>query len=95
MKIINNSKIIFLFLASFIFLNACNPNISETTIYTSDFEEVKNGEVIDVPMKLSFQMIGDDADNSLEKSKNIAKYQRFTRLNGTKPRKFWKNGINR
>ena len=44
MKIIYDSKIIFLFLASFIFLNACNPNISETTIYTSDFEEVKNAE---------------------------------------------------
>ena len=73
MKIIHNSKIIFLFLASFIFLNACNPNISEITIYTSDFEEVKNGEVIEVPMKLSFQMIGDDTDDSLEKSKNIAK----------------------
>ena len=73
MKIIHNSKIIFLFLASFIFLIACNPNISETTIYTSDFEDVKNGKVIEVPMKLSFQMIGDDADNSLEKSKNIAK----------------------
>ncbi len=73
MKIIYKSKIIFLLLALFIFLNACNPNISETTIYTSDFEEVKNGEIIEVPMKLSFQMIGDDADNSLEKSKNIAK----------------------
>ena len=73
MKIINNLNIIFLFLVSFIFLNACNPNILETTIYTSDFEEVKNGEVIEVPMKLSFQMIGHDEDNSLEKSKNIAK----------------------
>ena len=73
MKIIYDLKIIFLFLASFIFLNACNPNISETTIYTSDFEEVKNGEVIEVSMRISFQMIGDDADNSLEKSKNIAK----------------------
>ena len=73
MKIIYNLNIIFLFLVSFIFLNACNPNILETTIYTSDFEEVKNGEVIEVPMKLSFQMIGHDEDNSLEKSKNIAK----------------------
>ena len=73
MKCKKNIKILFFLLFSFIFLNACNPNISETTIYTSDFEQVKNGEVIEVPMKLSFQMIGDDADNSLEKSKNIAK----------------------
>ena len=53
-------------------MNACNPNTSETTIYTSDVEEVKNGEIIEVPMKLSFQMLGEDTDNSLEKSKNIA-----------------------
>ena len=33
---------------------------------------VKKGEIVDVPMKLSFQMIGEDEDNSLEKSKNIA-----------------------
>ena len=33
-----------------IFLNACNPNTSETTIYTSDFEEVKN-ELIKINYK--------------------------------------------
>ncbi len=68
-----NIKNLYFLLFSFIFLNACNPNTSETTIYTSDVEEVKNGEIIEVPMKLSFQMIGEDSDNSLEKSKNIAK----------------------
>ena len=73
MKCKNKTKILFYLLLSFIFLNACNPNTSETTIYTSDFEQVKNGEVIEVPMKLSFQMIGDDADNSLEKSKILQK----------------------
>ena len=70
---INNLKICILLLLSFSFINACNPNISETKIYTSDFEQVKNGEVIEVPMKISFQMIGEDTDNSLEKSKTIAK----------------------
>ena len=54
------------------FLNACNPNSSQITIYTTDLEDVKKGEVIDIPMKLSFQMIGEDEDNSLEKSKSIA-----------------------
>ena len=72
MKCKKNIKILFFLLFSFIFLNACNPNTSETTIYTSDVEEVKNGEIIEVPMKLSFQMLGEDTDNSLEKSKNIA-----------------------
>ncbi len=66
------NKIIFFILSAFIFLNACNPNTSKTTIYTSDFEEVKNGEVVEVPMTLSFQMLGEDTDNSLEKSKKIA-----------------------
>ena len=72
MKSKKNIKILFFLLFSFIFLNACNPNSSETTIYTSDVEEVKNGQIIEVPMKLSFQMLGEDKDNSLEKSKNIA-----------------------
>ena len=53
-------------------LNACNPNSSQITIYTTDIDEVKKGEIVDIPMKLSFQMIGEDEDNSLEKSKNIA-----------------------
>ena len=56
----------------FLLLNACNPNSSQITIYTTDFDEVKKGEIVDIPMKLSFQMIGEDEDNSLEKSKNIA-----------------------
>ena len=65
-------KILIFLLFSSIFLNACKPNSFETIIYTSDVEEVKNGEIIEVPMKLSFQMLGEDTDNSLEKSKNIA-----------------------
>ena len=72
MRYNKNIKFLFFLLLSFIFLNACKPNTSETTIYTSDVEEVKNGEIIEVPMKLSFQMLGEDTDNSLEKSRNIA-----------------------
>ena len=72
MKSANKIKFYLLIFISFIFLNACNPNTSETTIYTSDFEDVIKGKVVDVPMKISFQMIGEDTDNSLEKSKNIA-----------------------
>ena len=41
MKCKKNIKILFLLLFSFVFLNGCNPNTSETTIYTSDVEEVK------------------------------------------------------
>ncbi len=67
-KIIN----LFLLINLLILLNACNPNSSQITIYTTDIEEVKKGEILDIPMKLSFQMIGEDEDNSLEKSKNIA-----------------------
>ena len=67
-KIIN----LFLFSNLLLLLNACNPNSSQITIYTTDIDEVKKGEIVDIPMKLSFQMIGEDEDNSLEKSKNIA-----------------------
>ena len=42
MKCKKNIKILFFLLFSFVSLNGCNPNTSETTIYTSDFEEVKN-----------------------------------------------------
>ena len=69
-----HNKMINLFLLSnlLLLLNACNPNSSQITIYTTDIDEVKKGEIVDIPMKLSFQMIGEDEDNSLEKSKNIA-----------------------
>ena len=68
-----NKITIFLLLSNLLLLlNACNPNSSQITIYTTDIDEVKKGEIVDVPMKLSFQMIGEDEDNSLEKSKNIA-----------------------
>ena len=68
-----NKITIFLLLSNLLLLlNACNPNSSQITIYTTDIDEVKKGEIVDIPMKLSFQMIGEDEDNSLEKSKNIA-----------------------
>ena len=68
-----NKLILFLLINNLLFfLNACNPNSSRITVYTTDFDEVKKGEIIDIPMKLSFQMIGEDEDNSIEKSKNIA-----------------------
>ena len=61
---------IFLLLSNlFLLLNACNPNSSQITIYTTDIDEVKKGEIVDIPMKLSFQMIGEDEDNSLENPK--------------------------
>ena len=53
-------------------LNACNPNLMEVNLYTSDFDAVKNGEIVEVPVKVSFQMMGEDKDNLLEKAKNIA-----------------------
>ena len=56
-----------------LFLVNCTPDEMEIDIYTSDIEAVSNGEKIDLPVKISFSMFGDDKDNDLEKAKNIAK----------------------
>ena len=53
-------------------LSACNPSMMEINLYTSDFDSVKNGEIIEVPVKVSFQMMGEDKKNLLEKAKNTA-----------------------
>ena len=53
-------------------LNACNPSMMEINLYTSDFDAVKNGEIVEVPVKVSFQMMGEDKKNLLEKAKNTA-----------------------
>ena len=48
-----NKVIIFLLLSNLLLLlNACNPNSSQITIYTTDIDEVKKGEILDIPMKL-------------------------------------------
>ena len=56
-------------------LGACNPSMMEINLYTSDFDAVKNGEIVEVPVKVSFQMMGEDKKNLLEKAKNYLESQ--------------------
>ena len=52
---------------------SCTPDKMEISLYTSDVDAVINGETINVPVKMSFSMIGEDKENNLEKAKNVAK----------------------
>ena len=46
-----NKITIFVLLSNLLLLlNACNPNSSQITIYTTDIDEVKKGEIVDIPM---------------------------------------------
>ena len=51
----------------------CVPDEMQITLYTSDVETVRDGEVVNLPVKITFSMPGDDKNNDLEKAKNIAK----------------------
>ena len=41
-------------------------------MYTSDIKSVANGEVLEVPLKASFNLMGEDKENQLPKAKIIA-----------------------
>lgn len=62
-----------IFISSILFLISCNPDEMQITLYTSDIDSVSDGEVVNLPVKISFSMFGDDKNNDLEKAKNIAK----------------------
>jgi len=63
----------FLFVLSVLFLISCTPDEMQITLYTSDIDSVRDGETVDLPVKISFSMPGDDKNNDLEKARNIAK----------------------
>jgi len=67
-----NKKYAFFTLFALIVLSACKPNSIEIEVYTSDIKSVANGEVLEVPLKASFRVMGEDKENQLPKAKNIA-----------------------
>ena len=67
-----NIKYLFFSLFALIVLSACNPNSIEIEVYTSDIKSVSNGEVLEVPLKASFNLMGEDKENQLPKAKIIA-----------------------
>ena len=67
-----NIKYLFFSLFALIVLSACKPNSIEIEVYTSDIKSVANGEVLEVPLKASFNLMGEDKENQLPKAKIIA-----------------------
>ena len=64
--------LIILILSLFI-IPACKPEKLEMEVYTSDIQSVNEGEVIEVPLKVEFSIIGEDKNNELSKATDLAK----------------------
>jgi len=64
---------IFLLSALFFALVSCKPDEIEIEVYSSDIQSVINGEVIEVPIKAVFKLLGDDKDDDLSGVVSIAK----------------------
>ena len=67
-------RIIFIILIILISIG-CKPDNLEIEVYTSDVEFAQEGEVITVPVKASFNLLGDDESGDLERARRVsAKY---------------------
>ena len=51
---------------------SCKPDKLEVEVYTSDIESASEGEVVEVPLKASFSLMGEDKENQLPKAKKLA-----------------------
>ena len=56
----------------FIFIFGCKPDKLEIEIYTSDIDAASDGEVVEVPLKATFRLMGEDKENQLPLAKNAA-----------------------
>ena len=68
-----NTKLYFLIIVSIsIVIGACKPDKLEIELYTSDIESASEGEVVEVPLKSTFSLMGEDKENQLPEAKKIA-----------------------
>ena len=68
-------KITFYFCITFfisMMIVGCKPDNLEIEIYTSDIEPASDGEVVEVPLKATFRLMGEDKENQLPLAKNAA-----------------------
>lgn len=56
----------------YLFLFGCKPDKLELDLYTSDFDIASTGEIVEVNVKASFSMLGED-DGNLSKASTIAR----------------------
>ena len=69
----NKFKFLIIVILSLFILPACKPEKIQIEVYTSDIKSVNEGEVLEVPLKIEFSMIGEDKDNELSKATDLAK----------------------
>ena len=87
-KTLNNKKIkTITYVIFYLFLFGCKPDKLELDLYTSDFDIASTGEIVEVNVKASFSMLGEDDDGNLSKASAIAgKYlspdSKFTQSEG-------------
>ena len=55
-----------------ILIVGCKPDNLEIEIYTSDIESASEGEVVEVPLKATFRLMGEDKENQLPLAKEVA-----------------------
>ena len=55
-----------------IMIGGCKPDKLEVEVYTSDIESASEGEVVEVPLKASFSLMGEDKENQLPLAKTKA-----------------------
>ena len=68
-------KITFYFFIIFfisILIVGCKPDNLEIERYTSDIESASDGEVVEVPLKATFRLMGEDKENQLPLAKEVA-----------------------
>ncbi len=68
-----NFKVIICLILSVAFLSACTPSSTDISLYTTDVELALEGEVIEVPIKATFSLFGEDEAGDLDKAIVISK----------------------
>ncbi len=58
---------------SLFLLSACKPDDLDIDIYTSDIEAALRGEIIEIPINVSFSILGEDKENLLPQAVEVAK----------------------
>ena len=53
-------------------MSGCKPDKLEIEIYTSDIESASDGEIVEVPLRASLGLLGEDEENQLPLAKSIA-----------------------
>lgn len=53
-------------------VSACKPDLVELEVYSSDLQSAAVGEVVEVPIKATFRLLGEDKKNQLPQAKTKA-----------------------